>query len=153
MYFKFLVIHSQYKSTPVICSLSLSFSLSHLFFSFLRFRLTKRKLIFLLPIPYLHAVFLFSHITMAFTVVPFLVKFLCRVMRSGQCHSIEAVLCQLRLTVLLIKVCMCYHSVLNVSLWMHITASISFSIHTCTYMYNLYRLVSLEPGQWVPIDG
>lgn len=57
-------------------------------------------------------------------------------MQSGQCHSIEVTLHQLHLTVVVLKACMNYYSG-SMCLWMHITSSISFSVHTCMCVYIL----------------
>lgn len=55
----------------------------------LSFLLSKMKLIFLvLTCPFL---LIFSHITMAFILVSFLIQFSSRMIQSGQCHSIQAI--------------------------------------------------------------
>ena len=66
MYFKFSVMHSQ--KQELFLPLSLSF-----------FSIKQNEVDF--P-------FDFSHITMAFIIVPFLVKFFSQMIESGQCHSI-----------------------------------------------------------------
>lgn len=73
MYFKFSVMHSQ--KQELFLPLSLSF-----------FSIKQNEVDFPFPNPSLPLDF--SHITMAFIIVPFLVKFFSQMIESGQCHSI-----------------------------------------------------------------
>lgn len=85
---------------------SLSPSLFSLFRSFpsssFPFLLTKTRLIFLLPVPYLPSDFIFPHYHGLYPNST-LGQFLSRMTRSGQCHSAEAALQQRPLPVVLLK--------------------------------------------------
>lgn len=75
MYFKFPVIHSQYKSTPVIRSPLLSLpSFSPIPSLLLPFPVDQKEADFLLLAPDLSAVLVFLT-TMAFSLIPFLGSF------------------------------------------------------------------------------